>query len=242
MATTAGPLPEPHRESAARARFDTACVEASIPWMDRELLWRLHRSDARRAGWALEVLVAEHADWTRFRAAIQGDERAAAEFHSRWTRYVRAYCGGRFPVDQRAEIASSFFERTWRLVPDAFHWQCPFGVYLRAILVNTSRDVGSRARTRKAREASLDEAEDLPSLVARSDDELLRQERHAGVRRALAGLGESDRRLVVATLVEARSGDDVARELGITRAAVHQRLHRARVKLRALLALEGETR
>jgi RNA polymerase sigma factor (sigma-70 family) len=235
--------PQP-RVDDARGQFERTCLEQDVGARELDALWQLHVGDSRRAGWPLEALLADHAAWREFRRARSGDAAAAESFHSRWTRYISKYAEGRFGRDEIGEIASRFFERTWRLVDDNFRWQCPFGIYLRAVLVNLVRDVQSAAVVTRQREeplaaaAEMADDEGLPggrrgppspqaALMARDRSEVL-----AG---ALARLSPSDRRVIEAMLVEGCDGAALARELGMKRQAVYQRLHRAKQRLRLLL-------
>jgi RNA polymerase sigma factor (sigma-70 family) len=115
--------------------------------------------------------------------------------------------------------------------------------------VNLARDAWSAARSARERDAPLSDAAELdgeggadvgwtrrvtsPELLAIQGD------RESRLRDAFTRLAESDRRLVAAMLVEGRDGRDVARELGIDRQAVYQRLHRAKEKLRRILGEAG---
>ena len=125
--------------------------------------------------------------------------------------------------------------------PD-FAWTSPFTVYLRTILLNLARDELRRLRQSRLRLESLDpdgpEPVD-PSPRLSPEAALLARERDATVDRALAQLAPVDRLILRECLIEDRSGQELAQALGMSRDALYQRLHRARRKLKTLLATEG---
>jgi RNA polymerase sigma factor (sigma-70 family) len=209
-------------------------------------LWALHcrwlRPGADEAARIL-ALFEDHRHWLLFVRSRAGEDQAGREFERHWRGYIRAFSGRRFPPEQVEEITSLFFARVYRLVGSAFDWHCPFTVYLRAILINVTRDENARASLRRSRLVSLEDETDAPArpMLAAGpspEESTLLAERGAAVRRAMAVLKPVDRHIVQACLVEGVSGQDLARDLGMSRAALYQRLHRARARLREALERE----
>lgn len=66
-------------------------------------------------------------------------------------------------------------------------------------------------------------------------DFLLNEERRQAVRRALAGMCEKDRQLLLLKYVEGLSYGEIARRIGVSASAVQSRLHRARGSMRKRL-------
>jgi RNA polymerase sigma factor (sigma-70 family) len=237
----AGPTAPVHPEASARAAFDATCRTESVDPGLVETLWRLHLGDGVRRGWPLGTLLADHEKWREFRDALAGDPIAAQGFHDRWARHVAASVEGRFPREEIEDLTACFFERAFRRLDASFRWQCPFGVYVHAMIVNLSRDAWAASQARRAREHPLADvavmASDGTAGGARSSPEsdYLARDRDLRLRRALDRLREGDRAVIVAMLVEGRDGASVARELGIRRQALYQRLHRAKRALRDLL-------
>jgi RNA polymerase sigma-70 factor (ECF subfamily) len=227
--------------------FLRACHAAGVPASEHAALWELHRrgptpTDLRQG--ALQPLLDDWGHWQLYRRSRAGDEAAATEFERYWRKQVLAFCGPRFARDQAEELVARFFERVYRLVRDEFRWHCPFIAYLRTILLNLSRDHVGRLVRQRAREARLEDAEAGPGARLLSADPsperlLIEEEERERVGRALAALAPGDRHLLVQSLIEGRSGDDMAQELGIARDAVHQRLSRARRRLKELVLAEG---
>jgi RNA polymerase sigma-70 factor (ECF subfamily) len=79
-----------------------------------------------------------------------------------------------------------------------------------------------------------------PSQEITPEDDLIRRDRRDRLRQALARLPEADRELLVRRYFLEQPIVQLARELGLTRAAIDNRLWRARQALRALLTEERE--
>lgn len=237
----------PRGTAAPSASFIGACEAAGVAPEHHLALWGVHagRPEARRRDpEALRDLLADYRHWTLFEASRAGDARAARRFERYWTRQLAKALGRRFRSDQVEEVTALFFERVFRLAGDRFRWQAPFGAYLRAILANLVRDHVRRLATHREREVSLEEDEDLPLRQLTSDapsaeEELLAGERAAALRRALWKLRPIDRRLVLGSLVDGLSGEELADRMGIKRQAAYMRLHRAKKQLARLLEEEG---
>ena len=220
------------------AEFAHACRRAAVSEALIGALWRLHALD--EGAWPLADLLHDHERWLEYLRSRHGDARAAHRFHARWSEFLAAYCRGRLPAEDAEEVAARFFERTYRLVEASFHWQCPFELYLRVVVVNASRDVWKRREQRHVRETSLDALPDqgarLPSNDASPELRLLDSEATADLRSRLSALAPGDHALLVAFFLDGESGDAIAKRLGVRRQAVYQRLHRARARAAALLS------
>lgn len=122
---------------------------------------------------------------------------------------------------------------------------------VRAWLLSITRSKALMARRRRVGEPELSEpleAAELSALGAEAgwgepaDPEALsaRLEERALLERALEALPAPEREVVVLRDVEGLSGEDVARSLGLSLAAMKSRLHRGRLKLVA--AVKGGLR
>jgi RNA polymerase sigma factor (sigma-70 family) len=230
---TVGPTP----------RFLAWCDASAIPDGDRDALWRLHRQ-WRRTGLdeaeRLAELRADHDHWRLYRATVEGDALGAATFEKHWRGYVRAFCSGRFSHDETDELFSRLLSRMVERLDRQFAWQCPFTTYVRAILVNLSRDLVRERARRRDREVGMEgTASDSTTSIPGAEQRLLDAETRAAVHRALGALAPGDRQILVLHVVGGEPAPTVAAELGITVNALYQRLHRARARLREVLAKEG---
>ena len=223
--------------------IDEAVFEqARVGRRDRAVLRRLYvrwRCPGRAPGERLRVLLDDYSEWRTYRASRAGDAAAARRFAGRWRSYLRRSLSRSFTPAQLEELTARFFERVYRLVGSDFHWNCPFTVYLRRVAANLATEERRRLGLSRQRWVSLSQLEvdvrHLRSDEPGPDQRLLRAELTSAVRAAIARLPELDRRVVAACLLHERPADKVAAELGLTRAAVYQRLYRAKRRLRQLL-------
>lgn len=162
----------------------------------------------------------EEAELARLlKAALQGDEKAYAEFLRRAAALVRGFArrritqGGVDPEDvvQETLLAIHLKRHTWRN-------EAPVGPWLYAIarfkLVDAFRKTGRRM------EVVLDETFDTPAPEAEESA----SDREIG--RALDMLAPGQRAVVSAISVDGRSIGETARTLGMTEVAVRVALHR----------------
>lgn len=153
------------------------------------------------------------------KAALQGDEKAYAEFLRRAAALARGFArrritqGGVDPEDvvQETLLAIHLKRHTWRT-------EAPVGPWLYAIarfkLVDAFRKTGRRM------EVVLDETFDAPAAEAEESASA----REIG--RALGGLAPGQRAVVSAISVDGRSIAETAKTLGMTEVAVRVALHR----------------
>ncbi|MEM7244703.1 MAG: sigma-70 family RNA polymerase sigma factor [Acidobacteriota bacterium] len=227
--------------------FRQACVEGEVADDLQPTLWALHlrgRGDPDDPE-VIASLLADHSHWRLYLQSRAGDEEAAAIFRDHWTHRARGFFRARFSAEDAEDLTGVFFERVHRLIGDDFAWSMPFAVYLQTMLLNLARDHVGRLVKRRERETSLD-AEESSTTAERvaidaptPEQQLLRDERSDAMRRAIWALPAGDRCLLFAVLLEERSPEEVGEELGLSRNAIYQRLHRAREKLKKSLEKEG---
>jgi len=104
------------------------------------------------------------------------------------------------------------------------------------IMENNIRDKGKYFQARKRRDPEgatlpLNEAEDVKTPGATPSVEVVRAEDLVLVSRALEGLGEDYRQVIILRLIEGRSHKEVGELLGRTEAATRMLLSRARAAL-----------
>jgi RNA polymerase sigma-70 factor (ECF subfamily) len=167
----------------------------------------------------------EQAELARLlKAALQGDEKAYAEFLRRAAALVRGFArrrithGGIDPEDvvQETLLAIHLKRHTWRV-------DAPVGPWLYAIarfkLIDSFRSVGRRM------EVELDETFDTP--VPEAEESASSRE----IGRALDMLAPGQRAVVSAISVDGRSIAETAKTLGMTEVAVRVALHRALIAI-----------
>lgn len=170
-------------------------------------------------------------------AAGEGDRDAFAALYDRHVRAVhaQAYRTVR-DADLAEDVTQETFVVAWRRVrairvvdASALPW-----------LLVTARQCGLNAarRAQRRRTDELDERtpadDDVPAAV---EAELARVEIEA----AVAGLGETDRRLYALCVEGDHTYEQAATQLGVSHAVVRNRLHRLRARLRSELRAMRET-
>lgn len=133
------------------------------------------------------------------------------------------------------DVAQETFVRAWRALP-AFRGEAAFSTWLHRITVNTAWT--HRRRQKRHRHADIDEVQAVVDETRRHNPGHLDDTLHLSValREALNTLPAEQRMVVVLKDVESWSHLEIAEALGITVGAAKVRLHRARRRLRALLA------
>ncbi|MEM7244143.1 MAG: sigma-70 family RNA polymerase sigma factor [Acidobacteriota bacterium] len=229
--------------------FVQACEDAGVHPIRHEALWKLYVAvpDGAARSNRLEWLMEDHAHWQLFESSRQGDEAAARAFEKHWRRIVGAFVGRRLPPQDQEDFFLRFLVLVHERVVERFQWQAPFSAYLRQVMVNAWRDEAAKRARLSSREVELDEEEQDRSETWRSREpsperQLLARESVAALRSALEELNPIDRRIVLACLVEEQSGQELAAELGMSRGALYQRLHRAKRRLHELVEGRGTGR
>jgi RNA polymerase sigma-70 factor (ECF subfamily) len=127
------------------------------------------------------------------------------------------------------EVAQDAFVRAWRALP-RFRGDSSFGTWLHRIVVRRALDRSVVLKARRARETSLEAADEVPhgTTGEGKGSELSRK-----LDGLLGSLSDLQRAAVVMYYYEDRSVDEVGRALGIPVGTVKTHLHRARGILRA---------
>jgi len=135
--------------------------------------------------------------------------------------------------EEAEEAAQDALVRAWRALP-RFRGDSRFSTWLYRIVVRRALDRSASLKTRRAREAPLEETE----LEARASPALPGSGASRRLDRLLGSLPDVQRAAVVLYYYEDRSVEEVARTLGLPPGTVKTHLHRARALLRAGWELE----
>lgn len=119
-----------------------------------------------------------------------------------------------------------------------FDGRAAFRTWLTRVTVNHCLSLRRRWQTRRRRLWRWWHDEPIRS-GERSDEPAMRREAVAGVWAGLARLRPADRAILVLHHLEESPVAEVAATLGISRAAAEVRLHRARLRLRAVMSEPG---
>ncbi len=185
---------------------------------------------------------AGEAEWVR--AARAGDREAFGRLvvlHQDAVMTACHYLVGN-PEDA-ADVAQETFLRAFRSM-GGFAGQSSFKTWLLVIATNSARSLSAhrRAKKRDVPLARLDHATGgEPMDVAEPDglsspgEQALRRERKEAIERAIAGLDEEARTLVVLRDLQGESYEAISAALGLPLGTVKSRIHRARLDLRQKL-------
>ena len=153
----------------------------------------------------------------------------------------------RYPVsdeDRRDLLQSTLMQVVRRL--DSFRGESSFSTWLFRVTANEALMMMRSHRRHRARLIEGLDLEDLGSLphsnASNDDGDTLgaaNSERDARIRDALAELPESYRSVVVAHYHHDLGLQEIADRLNVSESAVRSRLHRARSRLRSVLALDA---
>lgn len=131
-------------------------------------------------------------------------------------------------AQEAEEAAQDAFLRAWRALPQ-FRGESSFSTWLHRIVVRRALDRQAVLKSRRAREAPLEEA-GPGELEA---ENLAQPDLRRTLERLLDSLSGVQRTVVLLYYYEDRSVDEVARILEIPEGSVKTHLHRARAVLRA---------
>lgn len=133
------------------------------------------------------------------------------------------------------DVAQETFVRAWRALPN-FRGDAAFSTWLYRITVNTAWT--HRRRQKRHRHVDLDDVPAVPDETRRNNPGHLDDTLHLSdvLGDALNTLADEQRMVVVLKDVEGWSHSEIADALDITTGAAKVRLHRARRRLRLLLA------
>lgn len=175
------------------------------------------------------------------RRAQAGDRAALNEL----TRLIRPQVErqlSRYPVsdEDRLDLVQSTLLQVVRTL-GSFRGDSSFTTWLFRVTANEALMLMRSQRRQRARIVEGLDFEELGLLptvrsTVSEDDAASRAEREAHVREALGELPEDYRDVVVAHYHEDLGLQEIARKLSVSESAVRSRLHRARVRLRAILS------
>lgn len=175
------------------------------------------------------------------RRAQAGDRAALNEL----TRLIRPQVErqlARYPVsdEDRLDLVQSTLLQVVRTL-GSFRGDSSFTTWLFRVTANEALMLMRSQRRQRARIVEGLDFEELGLLptvrsTVSEDDAASRAEREAHVREALGELPEDYRDVVVAHYHEDLGLQEIARKLSVSESAVRSRLHRARVRLRAILS------
>jgi RNA polymerase sigma-70 factor, ECF subfamily len=186
--------------------------------------------------------------------AAQGDRRAFERLFARYRDYLRQIIEMRLEPQLRARVDASDvvqeaqLEAFRRLGDYLQRRPMPFRLWLRKtacerlLMLRRQHEAACRAVGREAalpEESSLQLARQLLASVSTPSQQAVREEVAEQVRRAVAGLSEPDREILLMRNVEGLSNQDAAAVLQINPVAASQRYGRALLRLRKLLIAAG---
>ena len=164
---------------------------------------------------------------------VGGDDRAFDALVERHAGRVYAICYRYFgnPSDAEDAAQEAFVALLRR--GGTFRGQAGFSTWLFRVAMNACHDL-ARKRARRPRSADTEVA----TLVDRADDEdlLANRELALELRRALATLDPSQRRLITLHDIDGLPYAEVAEQLGMPIGTVKSRIHRAHARLATSLA------
>jgi RNA polymerase sigma factor (sigma-70 family) len=172
-------------------------------------------------------------DTELMRRVQSGDELAFGTLMSRWERPVKSVIARLILNAREAEdLAQETFVRVWQQ-RERFNPIAAFRPWIFAIAVNLARN---RLRWWRSRpEIALDEWTEPAGETTAGGDAMIRAERAAAVRDAIAALPPEMREALILSEYEHLSHAEIAAAVGATTKAVETRLARARERLRVAL-------
>lgn len=190
----------------------------------------------------------QRTDEELIRRTLSGDKGAFAEIVRRHERRVAVTIRGvihDISREELADIAQDVFLLVYRSL-SSFRGESQFGTYLTRITLRHCWREAKRRRRRGAAVVSYDADEQAVETMReraagneRTDREVIAQERRGAVAEALGRLSEEFRTVLLMRIVEELPVEQVAEILQVSTGTVKSRLHRAREKMRELLAGTG---
>ena len=167
------------------------------------------------------------------RLAAGGDARAIRSLYDRYAPRVYAVVR-RIAGDD--DLAQDYAQEAWiraiRALP-TFRGDARFSTWLHRIAVNAALQALRKAETRRRKECPA--PVDVPIAPAHKDSLLQKQ-----LERALDGLPEGMRRVIILHDVEGYTHEEIGDVLGVTAGTSKSQLFKARAKMRVMLAgLDG---
>ncbi len=178
----------------------------------------------------------ESADRALLTRAAAGDGAAFAEIHDRHVRpvYWQAYAVLR-DADAAQEVAQDTFVTLWRRIDAVRLVDESVLPWLLATARFTALNAGRRLATVRDRSAPLTDSEP-PGTAPSPEDEVLAAEVHGLIAEAVSALSPTDQRLYRLCVEDEQTYERAAAEVGVTHAAVRNRVSRLRTRLRADLS------
>lgn len=187
----------------------------------------------------------KHSENDTIARAKAGDNAAFAELYRRYSKRVFGVCFSLVrDVTITEDLVQESFLRAYRKL-DTFREDSLFSTWLHRIAVNSAL-MYLRKRSSSATEISLNEpthddgAEEIGELFGSQDAVLNKLVDRVTLQRAIESLPPGYRAVVVLHDVEGYQHDEIAEILGCTIGNTKSQLHKARLKLRALLTSERE--
>lgn len=166
------------------------------------------------------------------RLAAEGDARAIRTLYDRYAPRVYAVVR-RIAGDD--DLAQDYAQEAWiraiRALP-SFRGDARFSTWLHRIAVNAALQALRKAETRRKHEGP---APEIVPVAPAHGDSLLRMR----LERALDGLPEGMRRVLILHDVEGYTHEEIGDVLGVTSGTSKSQLFKARAKMRAMLAKLG---
>jgi RNA polymerase sigma-70 factor (ECF subfamily) len=170
-----------------------------------------------------------------------GEPQAFAEIVDHFQRPLFGFLGRMGMSQAQAEdVAQETFVRAWTQLHRYQAERAQFSTWLYTIARNLA--VNALQSASQQREVADAEAPEAPSEQPGPAQVLERAQQHARLQAALRRLPMPERSALALVYVHELALDEVARIEGDSVAAIKTRLHRARQRLRALLASEPEYR
>lgn len=178
----------------------------------------------------------ESTDRTLLARAAGGDGSAFAAIHDRHVRpvYWQAYTVLR-DADAAQEVAQDTFLTLWRRIDAVRIVDESVLPWLLTTARYTALNAGRRLSAVRDRAAPLDDAEP-PGAAPSPEDEVLAAEIRALIAAAVDALSPTDQRLYRLCVEDEQTYERAATEVGVTHAAVRNRVSRLRGRLRADLS------
>jgi RNA polymerase sigma-70 factor (ECF subfamily) len=187
----------------------------------------------------------QQTDAELIRLTLAGNESAFAELVRRHQRRVaitiRSVVGD-LPQEDLADIAQDVFLLIYKGL-GSFRGEAQFGTWVTRIALRHCYREAKRRRKKRSIfqyfEPQAEQNETPEQRIAdsvKTDASIMAGERHTEVAQALLLLPEEFRTVLVLRVIEEMPVEEVAESLGISTGTVKSRLHRAKEKMRELLA------
>ena len=168
------------------------------------------------------------------RRAQAGDPEATesvlSQLESMVWRVCWHYTGDR---ENASDCGQEAMVRIWRSLA-SFRFDCAFETWAYRIAANCCLDFQRRMSRRPSvsLEPMREEGFDPPDPAPGTEEKVIRDDEHARLRNAIAGLPEEMRDALVLTQLEGRSYEEAARLLSTQEGTIKSRVNRARARLK----------